>query len=279
MENETRSDQNAQNSSPDQSRADAHNVDDLPQLSLAAIAAFWCAAALPMPALAFWAAPNLAERSGINPGIVLWCCLIAGMAWQFVLAAFFLWREAKMDGRKLSLRTRIWLQAPIEPGTGRRNWHLLLWAIPLAFLTYLIEDTGIADALANLMQWTQSWYADAPPPDLRQLQDPALQGAWWLIPIAITSCLFNYALGEALLFHGFLLPRMNGVFGKWDWFWNGVLFGSYHLIRPLTIPAIVLTGAMWAWPCTRYRSSTFAFVVHAVDGFFVMALTITVVIG
>ena len=279
MENETRSDLNIQRSSPEQSKTRINTTDHLPQFSLPMIAALWCAAALPMPILAFWAAPLLARQSEIHPGIVLWCCLIAGMVWQFVLAAFFLWREAKADGGKLSLRTRIWLKAPLNPGTERKNWRLILWVIPIAALTYLVEDTAIADALAGLMQWTQPWLAGMPAPDLRQLQDPALQGAWWLIPIAITSCLFNYVLGETLFFHGFLLPRMNGAFGRWDWLWNGVLFGTYHLIRPLTIPAIVVTAAIWAWPCTRYRSSIFAFVVHAVDGFFVIALTIAVVAG
>ena len=32
---------------------------------------------------------------------------------------------------------------------------------------------------------------------------------------ALTSMLFNYILGEELLFRGVLLPRMNGVFGRW----------------------------------------------------------------
>ncbi|MBN1306015.1 MAG: hypothetical protein JXA13_16380 [Anaerolineales bacterium] len=33
----------------------------------------------------------------------------------------------------------------------------------------------------------------------------------------------NTVLGEELLFRGLLLPRMQGVFGKWDWLANGLL--------------------------------------------------------
>jgi hypothetical protein len=31
---------------------------------------------------------------------------------------------------------------------------------------------------------------------------------------------------------GMLLPKMEGVFGKWSWVANGVLFGFYHLHQP-----------------------------------------------
>ena len=36
-------------------------------------------------------------------------------------------------------------------------------------------------------------------------------GAWWLMAVALVSCLFNYVLGEELLFRGILLPKMRGV--------------------------------------------------------------------
>jgi hypothetical protein len=35
---------------------------------------------------------------------------------------------------------------------------------------------------------------------------------------------------------GFLLPRMNGTFGRADWVANGILFAAYHLHVPWTIP-------------------------------------------
>jgi membrane protease YdiL (CAAX protease family) len=44
---------------------------------------------------------------------------------------------------------------------------------------------------------------------------------------------FNSFLGEELLFRGVLLPRMNAVFGRWDWLANGVVFGAYHLHQPV----------------------------------------------
>ncbi len=58
-----------------------------------------------------------------------------------------------------------------------------------------------------------------------------------------------------------------------------MLFGAYHLIRPLTIPAIMVTGALWALPCARYRSALFAVVPHLVEGLFVLVLVLGVVTG
>lgn len=73
---------------------------------------------------------------------------------------------------------------------------------------------------------------------------PELVGAWWLLPIAIVLCLFNYLLGEELLFRGILLPRMRGVFGWWDWAANAVLFALYHLHKPTQ-----MLDLFWAeWP-------------------------------
>jgi membrane protease YdiL (CAAX protease family) len=48
---------------------------------------------------------------------------------------------------------------------------------------------------------------------------------------------FNTVLGEELLFRGFLLPRMNGAFGRGDWLANGVLFAAYHLHMPWSMLA------------------------------------------
>ena len=62
-----------------------------------------------------------------------------------------------------------------------------------------------------------------------------LAGAWGWLAVLIVLWVFNTVLGEELLFRGYLLPRMNGVFGRRDWLANGVLFAVfafYHLHMP-----------------------------------------------
>jgi uncharacterized protein len=41
-------------------------------------------------------------------------------------------------------------------------------------------------------------------------------GAWWFFALFVVFAAFNTILGEEFLFRGVLLPRMEGVFGRWS---------------------------------------------------------------
>jgi len=250
----------------------------LPQYSLAKILLIWVAVALPMPILAFWVAPPMATATGLHPGIAVWGLMILGMVWQFVLSVLLLRAEAGA-ARQSGWAARLWLQAPQDPRTGAPRLRLLWWVVPVVLGTALIEQTGLAELVAAPLLWAAPALALVPAPDLASLAQPQFIGAWWLVPMALVSCLFNCALGEELLFRGVLLPRMQGAFGRWDWVVNAVLFGSYHLIRPLTIPAIVLSTLLWTLPARRYRSVWFALIPHGIEGLFLLALVVGLVSG
>lgn len=250
----------------------------LPQYSLTRILLIWAAAALPMPVLAFWLAPQAVPLTGLHPGIVLWGLMILGMIWQFVLSVVLLRAEAGA-AQHTGWTARIWLQTPRDRATGQPRMRLLWWVVPVILGAFLIEQTPVADMLAAPLLWLAPLLASVPAPDLATLATPEFVGAWWLVPMALISCLFNYALGEELLFRGVLLPRMRGAFGRWDWVANAVLFGTYHLIRPLTMPAIVLSTLLWTYPARRFQSIWFAVLPHAVEGVVVLALIIALVGG
>ena len=72
------------------------------------------------------------------------------------------------------------------------------------------------------------------------LASPEFVGQWWLLGVALVSIAFNYFLGEEFLFRGVLLPKMKGVFGKYDWVALAVLFGLYHLHKPWSLPSIIV---------------------------------------
>jgi len=255
-----------------------HPQPSLPQYSLATILLIWAAAALPMPILAFWVAPRVALATGMHPGIAIWGLMILGMVWQCVLAVLLLRAEAPA-ARQSGWASRLWLQAPRDPVTAKPRMRLLWWVVPVIAGTALIEQTDFADVLAAPLLWLAPSLALIPAPDLASLAQPQFVGAWWLIPLALVSCLFNYALGEELLFRGVLLPRMRGAFGRWDWVANAVLFGCYHLIRPLTVPAIVLSTMLWTLPSRKYRSIWFALIPHGIEGLFILALVAGLVSG
>ncbi|MBI5423784.1 MAG: CPBP family intramembrane metalloprotease [Opitutae bacterium] len=250
----------------------------LPQYSLRKILGIWAAAALPMPVLAFGVSPHLSAALGLHPGVVLWGLMIAGMMWQFVLSCLLLRAESATLGPG-RWRTRLWLRTPRDPANGRPRLALLWWVVPVAVGTFLIEETRVAQWLAAPLTWLAPSLAAVPEPRLESLADPRFIGAWWLVAMGLLSCVFNYALGEELLFRSVLLPRMRGVFGRWDWLANAVLFATYHLIRPLTIPTIIVSTMLWTYPTRRFRSVWFAVIPHAIEGVVVMTLIVGYVGG
>ena len=89
-----------------------------------------------------------------------------------------------------------------------------------------------------------------------------LQGAWWFLALFVFQAAFNTILGEEFLFRGVLLPKMEGVFGRFSWVANGVLFGLYHLHQPWGIPNGILTGLLYTYPAYRYRSTWMSILLH-----------------
>jgi membrane protease YdiL (CAAX protease family) len=252
-------------------RADAPPV-VIPQYGRRAILGVWAAATLPMAALAWLVAPALADHlSGtghVPMAKSLLLVLTAGLAWQFILVAVLVGREQR-NLRWSTLREALWLRAPRSPRTGRTGGRLWLVVIPLT----------VAFA-------AESFIRALPHPDDRNmgsfLESAAgqdfLHGAWGWFGLVVALGLFNTVLGEELLFRGFLLPRMNGAFGRRDWLANGVLFASYHLHVPWIIPVTLLDTFILAYPAKRYRSAWIPIAVHSVQTVFVTLIVLAIVL-
>ena len=107
---------------------------EIPQLRIPGIFAVWAAAALPMAALAWLAAPALADRfagDGIVPMFkALIVCLDLGLVWQFVLVAILIGREQRTL-RWSTVREALWLRSPRSPRSGRVGGRIWLILIPL----------------------------------------------------------------------------------------------------------------------------------------------------
>lgn len=251
---------------------------DLPQYSRAKILTIWAAAAVPMALLAFWVAPRLAPLTGLPLPLVVWMLLIVGMAWQFVLSLILLAPE-RAAARHSGWAARLWLGLPRAEGQARPSARPLWWLLPIIALGALIEQTTLSDWLAWPLRHLIPALQQVPEPRLEELASLGMRGKWWILGLGLLSCLFNYALGEELLFRGVLLPRMRGAFGQWDWVANAVLFGTYHLIRPLTIPAIMVSTLLWTYPARRWQSNWFALIPHGIEGVFVIVMITAGILG
>jgi uncharacterized protein len=230
----------------------------IPQYRRLAIFAIWAAAALPMAALAWLVAPALADRFGgdgnVPLGKGLLVSLTVGLVWQFVLVAVLVGREQRTF-RWSTIREALWLRSPQSPRSGRRGGRVWLILIPLIILF------AAQEFLPDL-------YTIPEGHDMRAFLDSDagqsfLSGNWGWFGLIVVLGLFNTVLGEELLFRGFLLPRMNGAFGRGDGLANGVLFAAYHLHMPWSVLAGLADAFVLAYPTKRYRSAWIGIAVHS----------------
>jgi membrane protease YdiL (CAAX protease family) len=255
-------------------RAQAERMD---QYTLWQILGIWALVALPMALLGWVVAPALIPYSPLHPGITYWLLIIAGLAWQFIVSLVIVYRELGTL-RWSAVRQRTWLQTPRDPMTDQPNPRLYWWVLPLILLNALV-NIGLAGYLDAPMARLFPALQPAPYMDIAQLATPEFRGQWWLLGIVLLSFLFNYFLGEEFLWRGVLLPKMQGVFGKYDWVANAILFGFYHLHKPWALPSIILSNLTYCWPARRFRSSWMAIIVHGAEGIPVLVIVLAVILG
>ena len=244
----------------------------IPQYSLTKILAVWAAAALPMGALAWIVAPVLDDHFSGEANVplvkALLLLLTAGLIWQFVLVLILVRRE-QGTLRWSVVREALWLRSPRDPKSGRRGGRVWLVLIPLFVLFYLE------------MFLPEPWKSENR--DFAHFLDTDVgkhffQGAWGWFAVVVVLALFNTVLGEELLFRGFLLPRMNGAFGRFDWLANGVLFAAYHLHEPWVFLSPLADAFVLAYPTKRYRSAWIGIAVHSTQSIVIVIVVLTYVL-
>jgi membrane protease YdiL (CAAX protease family) len=247
------------------------------QYTLWQILGIWALVALPMALLGWVVAPAVIPYSPLHPGITYWLLIIAGMAWQFVVSVVILYRELGTL-RWSAVSQRIWLQTPRDPKTDQPNPRLLWWALPGLLFSFVLVGMFIGGYLDAPMAWLFPALQPAPFMDITQLASPEFKGQWWLLGVTLVAVILNYFLGEELIFRGILLPKMQGVFGKYDWVANAVLFGLYHLHKPWIMLSTIIGSLGMTWPTRRFRSYWMGVIVHGIEGYFVV-IVLAVLLG
>lgn len=247
------------------------------QYSLKKILIVWAFSAIPMFVLAFVITPRVAAITNWSPLIIYWIAIISGLLWQFILSLIIL----KLDGHKLNWQTvvtRMKYQRPSNPKTGKSSYWLLLWTIPFILLSTVIQSGLIS--LPNVDSWMDPLIKHLPKYDLASLATAEYKGAWWILGLFIVTSIFNYFFGEEFMYRGILLPKMNGVFGKWDWFFNGILFGLYHLHKPQIIVSTALYfGFVFAFPSKLFQSNWMAVIIHGLEGLLGIIMVLGIILG
>lgn len=241
----------------------------VPQYRIGAILAVWAAAAVPMGLLAWVVAPRVASSIGGGSPLTraLLILLTVGLVWQFVLVVGLVWHEQRTL-RWSVVREALWLRSPRSPRSGRVGGKTWLVLIPLVFAFAAEELLPVLGhpASRDLGQFLSSHAGHT-----------FLHGSWGWFALIVMLELFNTVLGEELLFRGFLLPRMNGSFGRFDWLTNGVLFAVYHLHVPWMIPNVLFDSLTLAYPTKRYRSAWMGIAVHSAQSVFFLIAVLALV--
>src|ERR1043165_6765767 len=209
------------------------------QYNLWQILTLWLAGSALMWIMGWVIYPALSRNlSVVEAGLLRMKLLTVGLIWQFVLSMIILYLE-EGNLRLPTICRRFWLNTPISPKSRQKNNRLWWLLIPFLLLLILLEFA--AGPFLNGL-WVRLFPFLAEPPGYSgaALFAPELRtrwiGAWDLLALQVVLSIFNTLLCEEFLFHGLLLPKMNGLFGKGDWIMYGILFGLYHLHQPWGLP-------------------------------------------
>ena len=169
-----------------------------------------------------------------------------GNAAELIVALVVLRREGyRLTIRDLRDRARLHLPR------GWKLWGLVLVAIAIMALGILLAP--LDEALATVPgfvppEWwppiTNPTVEVTAPEDL--FPDITLAGNYLFFAVFVIYGIVFNILGEELYYRSMLLPKMRGVFGKWDWVANGILFELKHVYQ------------RWTWGAGIFSSLAFA---------------------
>ena len=158
----------------------------------------------------------------------------------------------------------------------------------------LILGMGLSMAVGPVNRRLASVPGFAPPPWWGAANNPTvevnsaadafpdinLEGNYLFVLLYFVIGLVFNIFGEEIYYRGYLLPRMQGVFGRWSWAANGVLFTLKHVYQRWMYPGILVGGLCFAFAAGPLGSLPLAMVFHWVGNFlFQMIFLILTVFG
>lgn len=205
--------------------------------------------------------------SGMIPTWYFLFVLAAGTGAELVAGLVLLRRE----GYPLTLaglRSRIRLRWP----EGWKTWGLAVLLMILAIVLSILMGP-VSKALAGVPGFVPpAWWPPLSNPTIQvnsvadAFPDVNVKGNFLLLVSFFVVGLVNI-FGEEIYYRGYLLPRMHGVFGRWDWVANGVLFTLKHVYQRWLYPSILVGGLFFAFAFGPMGSLPLAMAYHWIGNF------------
>ncbi|MCP4547273.1 MAG: CPBP family intramembrane metalloprotease [bacterium] len=166
-------------------------------------------------------------------------------------------------------------------GISIRGWLAIV--VGFAFIT-LMEQllSPVNDSLATLPGFRPSqWLPDFMQPGftttmpITEFMGQHLAGQTWVIPYMFVCLLLN-AFGEAMLWRGLLLPRMELNYGRWAWvvnglFWVFLFHAGFRHLYPALIPGCLIMPYL----AQRTNSTWASLVIHFTGGLLIFMAIVT----
>ena len=256
------------------------------QYSLGKILGIWALATIPMGILSWIVFPALSPDFNSDPlgaGVTRIVLLTIGLIWLFVLSMIIVRQEAG-DLRWATVKRRLRLNTPRDPKTGEPRRRLWLWVI-LFVIAIFVWEIAFKSYVSELWVSIFPFFTEPPGYSMTAFFESQeilqrLVGAWWFFGLFVVFSVFNTILGEEFLFRGVLLPKMEGVFGKWSWVASGVLHAFWHVHQPWVILETAIGSAfLYTFPSWRFRSTWMGVIVHSVQNVFFGFLVLGVILG
>jgi membrane protease YdiL (CAAX protease family) len=266
---------------PDKFIDQAAGREDVPQYGAGRILLMFAWPAAWYSLLIYIFARPFMPEGGSTPTWVLLTIIVMGAGAELIAGLVLLKREGyRLTPR--SLRERIRLHWP-------KGWKAWLMAVTILGLGMgLSMAMGPANrALASLPGFVPpAWWPAASNPTVEvnsavdAFPDIPLRGNYLFVLLYFVIGLVFNIFGEELYYRGYLLPRMRGAFGKWDWVANGVLFTLKHVYQRWLYPGILVGGLAFAFAAGPLGSLPLAMLYHWVGNFlFSMAFLLAAALG
>lgn len=205
---------------------------------------------------------------GVTPTWAFLTVIVLGTGAEGGVGLTLLLREGRRPGIG-SLRDRIRWRWP----SGWRAWGIALVVLVAGFALGMLAGP-VNKALAQTPAFAPPSFwppASNPLVEVHGAQDVfpdlSLTGNWAFVALYLVIGLVFNIFGEELYYRGYLLPRMRGVFGRWDWVANGVLFTLKHVYQRWLMPGILVGGLAFAFAAGPLGSLPLAMVFHWVANF------------
>ena len=212
--------------------------------------------------------PQLVAEPDTTPTWLLLLIIVLGTGAELAAGLVGL----RQEGYRLSvgvLRDRIRLRWP----KGWRAWRRAV--------IVLILGAGLSMAVGPVNRMLASmpgfrppiWWPAASNPTITVTSaadvfpDVNLQGNYPFVVLYFVIGLVFNVFGEEIYYRGYLLPRMRGVFGQWDWVANGILFTLKHVYQRWLFPGILVGGLSFAFAAGPLGSLPLAMTYHWVGNF------------